>query len=140
LPRKQNERKKFFQGLALEKRTIIAFESPHRLSGSVADLVEIFGADRPVVLCREMTKLHEEFFRGSMEELAHRVGGEKPKGEVTLIIGGNARADVWDEGRVRMAVEEYINRGGKPSEVAREIASQSGWKRREVYRITQEVK
>lgn len=140
LPRKEGERKKFLQGLTDEKRTIIAFESPHRLSHSASDLATVFGADRQVVLCREMTKLHEEFFRGTLNELEARVAGENPRGEVTLIIAGDPRSDIWDVERVRMAVQERISSGRKPSDVAREIARLSGWKRREVYRITQEAK
>jgi 16S rRNA (cytidine1402-2'-O)-methyltransferase len=140
LPRKQRERVRFLQELAHEKRTIIAFESPHRLSKSVIDLAQVFGSDRPVVLCREMTKLHEEFDRGSLGELVDRVVGENPKGEVTLIIGGDLHSELWDEQKVRSAVQEHINSGRRPSEIAREIAEVSGWKRRDVYRITQEDK
>jgi 16S rRNA (cytidine1402-2'-O)-methyltransferase len=139
-PRKPQERKRFLQELVDEKRTIIAFESPHRLSKSVADLAQVFGPDRPVVLCREMTKLHEEFFRGTSGEMVEKVRGENPRGEVTLIIGGDLQSKLWDEHQVRMAVQELISSGRKPSETAKEIAEKSGWKRRDVYRITQEAK
>jgi 16S rRNA (cytidine1402-2'-O)-methyltransferase len=139
-PRKKKERMRALQELVNERRTIIAFESPHRLSESLADLSEVFGIDRPVVLCREMTKMHEEFFRGSLGELLERVGSENPRGEVTLIIGGDLKPERWDENLVREAVQEQINLGKRPSEIAREIASKSGWKRRDVYQITQEAK
>ena len=139
-PRKPQDRKRFIHKLATEKRTIIAFESPHRLPDSAIDLVQGFGPDRPVVLCREMTKLHEEFFRGTLRELVERVEGENPKGEVTLIVGGDPQLDLWDERKVRKAVQEQIKSGRRPSEIARDIARISGWKRRDVYRITQEGK
>jgi 16S rRNA (cytidine1402-2'-O)-methyltransferase len=140
IPRKKNERIRTFQELVNERRTIIAFESPHRLPESLADLSEVFGIDREVVLCREMTKMHEEFYRGSIGELLERVGSENPRGEITLIIGGDIKSERWDEHLVREAVQEQMNEGRRPSEIAREIASISGWKRRDVYLITQEVK
>lgn len=140
IPRKKKERSRTFQKLVNERCTIIAFESPHRLSDSLADLVEVFGIDRPVVLCREMTKMHEEFFRGSLGELMERVESENPRGEVTLIIGGDLKPGRWDKSLVRKTVQEQIKLGKKHSEIAKEVAKKSGWKRRDVYQITQEVK
>jgi 16S rRNA (cytidine1402-2'-O)-methyltransferase len=139
-PRKKNERVRLFGELVGERRTIIAFESPHRLHDSLLDLFEVFGGNRPVVLCREMTKMHEEFYRGSIAELVERIKGENPRGEVTLLIGGNLNSGRWDKEQVRLAVEEGLASGKRPSEIAREIAKSSGWKRNDVYQITQEVK
>lgn len=140
LPRKNKERISALQELVNESRTIIAFESPHRLSDSLADLNTVFGADRQAVLCREMTKLHEEFFRGTLGELLEKAEKENPRGEITLIIGGDLNPGIWEEDRVREAVKTHLNSGNKLSEVAREVAKESGWKRRDVYQITQEEK
>lgn len=140
LPRKTNERIRALQELANERRTLVAFEGPHRLRDSLADLIGVFGADRAVVLCREMTKMHEEFFRGTLGELAEKVGSENPRGEITLIIGGDLVSNIWDEQQVRDALVHQLDTGSRPSDVAKEVAKKSGWKRRDVYQIIQEIK
>jgi 16S rRNA (cytidine1402-2'-O)-methyltransferase len=87
LPRKQGERRRRIEGLADEQRTLVLFESPHRLEASVADLVDILG-DRSVALARELTKLHEEVRRGSLSELLEGLRSEPARGEVVLVVEG----------------------------------------------------
>lgn len=88
LPRKTGQRKKLLESVADQPRTIIAFESPHRLISALKDIRDVFG-ERSLAICREMTKLHEELWRGTAEEaLAHFA---KPKGEFTLVIEGLSR-------------------------------------------------
>lgn len=88
LPRKKGARQKLFKSVVGESRTIVAFESPHRLIASLKDIDDVLG-DRKLVICREMTKLHEEIFRGTARQaIEHFI---KPKGEFTLVIEGKAR-------------------------------------------------
>lgn len=87
-PRVRGERKRLLNSVVSEPRTIVAFESPHRLLASLNDMLEVLG-DRRIVVCRELTKVHEEVFRGTVSQaLAHF---SQPKGEFTLVITGCSR-------------------------------------------------
>ena len=90
-PRKSGKRRSFLAGLAALGHTCLVFESPHRILATLAEAGEILG-ERPVVLCREMTKLHEEVLRGSASEI-HAVLAARPaiKGEIVLVLGPEAR-------------------------------------------------
>lgn len=86
LPHKAGERRRVLKSIRPESNTLVFFESPHRVSESLKDLLEILG-DRKAVICRELTKIHEEVFRGTLSQaLVHFVS---PKGEFTMIIAGN---------------------------------------------------
>ena len=89
LPRKKG-RRKLIQDLAEEKRTIVIFESPHRIVKTLNELCQVMGS-RKAVIARELTKIHEEVIRGSLEELVTIVEERKLKGEITLVIGGWSR-------------------------------------------------
>jgi len=82
-------RKTRLELLAAEKRTVILYESPHRIVKCLKQLAEHFGAERPVVVARELSKLHEEYIRGSIAEVIEQIGDKKVKGEIVVIIGGN---------------------------------------------------
>jgi len=86
-PRKRGERARRFAELAAERRTLVFFESPRRLAGTLADLAGALGAGRPAAVCRELTKTHEEVRRGTLGELAAWAAGGV-LGEVTLVVGG----------------------------------------------------
>ncbi len=88
LPRKKGERKRLFRSLAEETKTMVAFETPHRLLSSLADLREVLG-ERKIAVCRELTKLHEEIFRGTPSQAIEHF--REPKGEFTLVIEGKPR-------------------------------------------------
>ena len=85
LPRKKGERKLLFQSITEEPRTVVCFESPHRLVVSLGEMLEMLG-DRKICVCRELTKVHEEVFRGTISEAAAHF--LKPRGEFTLVIEG----------------------------------------------------
>jgi 16S rRNA (cytidine1402-2'-O)-methyltransferase len=85
LPRRQGQRRRFLNSIASEPRTLVAFEAPHRLLETLSDIQETLG-DRRLALCRELTKLHEEIFRGKISEAREHF--TKPKGEFTLVIEG----------------------------------------------------
>jgi 16S rRNA (cytidine1402-2'-O)-methyltransferase len=90
LPRKKG-RKKLIEELVQEKRTIVLFESPHRIVKTLNELYQVMG-ERKVVLARELTKIHEEVIRGTLGELAIKAAEQKLKGEITLVISGAPRA------------------------------------------------
>ena len=117
---------------------MLAFEVPHRLLRSLEDLEATFGGGRSIVVCRELTKVHEEILRGTLSEIREHFTGIAPRGEVTLVIGGATGEERWDEVLVKRALGECMARGLNPSEAAREVAAEAGWSRREVYRLTLE--
>jgi 16S rRNA (cytidine1402-2'-O)-methyltransferase len=138
LPRRQAERRRLMEEISQERRTMLAFEVPHRLLKSLEDLEATFGGGRPIVVCRELTKVHEEILRSTLSEIREHFTKTTPRGEVTLVIGGATEEERWDEAEVRRALDEHMARGLNPSEAAREVAADAGWSRREVYRLTLE--
>ena len=93
LPRKAGERRTRLAGLVAERRTAVLFEAPHRLGDALADMVAVLGPDRRAVVCRELTKTHEQVLRGTLAELAAWALGEV-RGEVTLVLAGAPEPEV----------------------------------------------
>lgn len=85
VPRRSGERRRLFAQLLAARRSVVLYESPYRVADTLADLAAV-AADARVVVARELTKVHEEFVRGSAAELAARYAGERPKGEVTIVF------------------------------------------------------
>lgn len=140
VPRKQTARKKMLEELINERRTLIFFEVPQRLQNSLAVMEDVFGAERPIAIGREMTKMYEEILRGSIAEMRTHFMNIEPRGELTLVIGGQRDSLSWSADQVRIEVGKRLRSGLKPSRVASEVAAESGWLRRDVYKIAQEVK
>jgi 16S rRNA (cytidine1402-2'-O)-methyltransferase len=138
LPRRAAERRKLLASLTDERRTMIAFEAPHRLLGSLQEMEAQFGAERRTAICRELTKLHEEFLRGTLAELKAHFQSTKPRGEITLVIAGKPSEERWQEPAVLKQLQACLDQGLKPSDAARRVAAQSGWTRQEVYRLSLE--
>ena len=135
LPRRQPERRRLLAEVAQEQRTLVAFEVRHRLRRSLADVEAVLG-DRPLAVCRELTKLHEEVWRGTVRQARDRFDEVEPRGEFTLVIGGAPQEHVlWDEDRVRAALDELLAQGLSRPAAARRIAKASGWIRAEVYAL-----
>ncbi len=136
VPRTASKRRAFWQDVASAPYTLIAFEAPHRLQACLHDARDILGA-RTIAVAREVTKLHEEIFRGSLSEaIAHFTA---PRGEITLVIAGaSSDAGMWTEAEVRQALTRALADGTSASQAAREIALRCGWKRRAVYRLAME--
>jgi 16S rRNA (cytidine1402-2'-O)-methyltransferase len=98
LPQRSAARLARLQALRTEERTLVFYESPHRIGEALADALQAFGPDRPVVIARELTKLHETLHRGTLGELNERFRGAEDlaRGEIVLLIGGAAAADAAD--------------------------------------------
>ena len=86
LPQRSGERRRLLEHLRIEERTMIFYEAPHRVAESIADALEILG-DRPACIAREVTKLHEEFLRGKLSQLAESLAERPARGEITLVVG-----------------------------------------------------
>lgn len=138
LPRGRRDRLAAIEAVALLKATLIAYEAPHRLQETLSALREALG-NRPVALCREMTKHYEEVWRGDLDGALEHTAAIPPRGEYTLVIGGAPDAGVWDEAQVRAALSEMLAQGVARSHAAREVAVLSGWKRRDVYALEDEA-
>ena len=140
LPRRRGERRRFLSEFAGQPHTIVALESPHRLLASLADMSAVLG-DRRIAVCRELTKLHEEVFRGRISEaLAHFV---EPRGEFTLVIEGAtgiASLAPVDEAIVREELRSLRQRGLGARRAVDDVVSRFGLPRRQVYRLWLEVK
>ena len=117
-----------------ERHALVAFEAPHRLLDCLADALAELG-DRPCAVARELTKIHEEVFRGTLAQAAGRFAQTPPRGEITLVIGGapGAAEARCDEARVRVELERLLESGLDRKTAARSVAKESGWSRREVY-------
>lgn len=87
LPAKAGQRRTALEEMGAAQHTIVVYEAPHRILESLEDIVQILGARRPVVIARELTKLHEEFIRGTAEEVLAAARGRELKGEITLLVG-----------------------------------------------------
>ena len=136
LPRKRNDRLMKLGELAHQPYTLIFLESPHRLLDALEDLLAILG-DRSCAIARELTKLHEEIFRGNLSVACAHFAAQTARGEFTLVVDGyhpQAKAR-WSEAQVRAAAQGGRESGETPSEIAKRLAAESGWERREIYRM-----
>ena len=133
LPRNQNERKKFIEEISSEPYTLILFESPHRLQAAISDLFEILG-DRGVSVACEMTKMYEDYFRGTLNGAQEYFQHEPIRGEYTLVVAGKTLSDrPWEEEQLRLALIDALAGEQTSTQIARDIAKISHWPRRKVY-------
>jgi 16S rRNA (cytidine1402-2'-O)-methyltransferase len=135
LPRKAAERRRALAEVASVRTTLIFFEAPHRLRATLADAVDGLGGQRRCAVCRELTKLHEEVWRGTLSGALAEWRAREPRGEFTLVIEGAPEPGPWDESQVRDALSTLKAEGINRSEAARRVAQQSGWPKSEVYAL-----
>lgn len=139
LGRKTTERKRQLAEVQQLPYTLIFLETPHRLLAALLDLRSELG-NRQMAVARELTKLHEEIYRGTISDATSYFEAHPPKGEITLVVeGAPQESGQWLIERLQTALKEGLARGESVSSLAREISAQSGWKRRDVYRIVTEI-
>jgi len=129
LPRKIKERKRYFKSIENEERTIIFYETPHRLKRALKDMLEILG-DRKVVIARELTKIYEEIIRGKLSQVLSGIDSKEIKGEITLIVQGGIKKkenDSIDFLIKECIIKEYLNKLKK-----------QGYSNKDIIKITQE--
>ena len=135
LPRRGGPRRARLAALAAEARTSVLFLSPHRGAQDLADLAEVAGAHRPAVLCRELTKLHEEVVRGTLGDLqAHVAAGVR--GELTLVLAGAPQGTAVDATSVQQLVaevEERVAAGERTKDAVTAVAGAYGTAKRALY-------
>ncbi len=136
LPARQGERRRALAALASHTCTLIFFEAPHRIAKTLADAAELLGP-RQAALAREITKLHEEFLRGTLDELARQVREAPPRGEMTLVVGpATPVTTVIPRGlTLRARVDQLVRDRGLDRKAAlKQAAREFGLARREAYR------
>ena len=136
LAAKGKERRRSLEVLKNESRTIILYESPHRLRQTLADLGNSLGIDREIVLARELTKLYEEFWRGKIGDAITHYTHREPQGEFTIVIAGvSTVAPILSEAAIKTQLQELINQGVTKSQASRELAEKMALPRRQIYQI-----
>ncbi|MFA6612351.1 MAG: 16S rRNA (cytidine(1402)-2'-O)-methyltransferase [Dehalococcoidales bacterium] len=138
LPRKKGDRRRILEHNELQTATLVIYEAPHRLSGALNDIMQILG-DRRISVCREITKIYEEIFRGTVSQaINHFV---QPKGEFTLVIEGWKETAGGTTGQeISSRIKDMKNSGIKAKDAVRVIVEETGLKRRDVYRAWLEDK
>jgi 16S rRNA (cytidine1402-2'-O)-methyltransferase len=134
LPRRSGERARRLGALRAEDRTMVFFESRHRLAATLDAMVDAFGADRRAAVCRELTKTHEEIRRGPLGDLRSWVAEGGVLGEVTLVVAGAAAARPAVTATEAAVLVSRRERAGMPRrEAIAAVARESGLRRRDVY-------
>jgi len=137
LPRRGRERRERLARLAAEDRVTVLFEAANRSATTLVDLADACGPDRPAAVCRELTKLHEDVWRGSLAELAERASSDPPRGEVTIVVAGAGAAEKGPEVDLAAGLQqvaELVGEGWSRSSAAREVARRTGLPRRELFK------
>lgn len=141
LPRGERRRRERLELLSADERTLLFYEAPHRLLGTLKAMVSPFGAERSVVIARELTKVHESFVRGRLAEVIDHFTAKPPRGECVIVVAGRSVGDeapqqegVSDQA-IREAVVARMRAGASRRDAVREVASQWQLARRRVYAI-----
>ncbi|MBO0411714.1 16S rRNA (cytidine(1402)-2'-O)-methyltransferase [Enterococcus hulanensis] len=140
LQRKRSVQKKELDELKGQQATLIFYESPHRIKETLKNILEVFG-NREVVICRELTKLYEEYLRGTTEELIEYLSDHSLKGECCLLVSGateTAEEEIFT-GTLKEQVEEMISGGTSSKEAIKSVAKRHGLKKQDVYKEYHEL-
>ena len=135
LPMNKKNRRSHLDSLRGEERTMVFYEAPHKLAATLRDLADTFGADRPISLCRELTKLHEEIRRATLGEAADYYRDNTPKGEFVLVVRGS---EPTEEGEVTLEdglllVDRLRGEGLSLRDAVRQAAKELGLPRKQLY-------
>lgn len=133
LPRKGPKRAERLEAVAAEPRTVVLYEAPHRLGRTLADLSGACGGGRRVVVARELTKLHEQVWRGTLDEAVAWAAEREPPGEIVLVLDGAPAAPPADDAAIDAAVRAELAAGSSARDAARAVAGRLGVPRRRAY-------
>jgi 16S rRNA (cytidine1402-2'-O)-methyltransferase len=139
LPRKGSARAARLEALATETRTIVLYEAPHRIARTMADLAAAFGGDRRVAVARELTKLHEEIWRGTLRDAVAWAESEPP-GEFVVVVDGAPEPEAASDDAVRAALVQELGAGSSARDAAATVAAVLGVSRRRVYELATELR
>jgi 16S rRNA (cytidine1402-2'-O)-methyltransferase len=141
LPAKSGQRRTLLESLRSAAYTIVVYEAPHRIVETMEDIVELLGEARPVVLARELTKVHEEFIRGTASHVLARVQEHELKGEMTLLIGKGAQQEQVAAKDIAQRLDEIMRERELDEKAGLKIlAKERGLSKSEVYRELQRVR
>ena len=140
LPKDKKERRRVLEETKNETRTIIIYEAPHHLIGTLKELTEVLGEDRGITLCRELTKKHEEKEKTTLGGALKIYENKEPRGEYVLVIAGKSKEEVVREARAAfedMSIEEhmdmYLSQGMDKKEAMKAVAKDRGVSKRDIY-------
>ncbi len=139
LPRKGSGRTGRIAEVAAERRTIVLYEAPHRVARTLADLAAACGGGRRVVLARELTKLHEESWRGTLVEAVAHVAAQEPRGEYVVVLDGAPAPAAVSDAEVRDALASARATGASTRDAVAEVVARLGVAKRRVYDLATEA-
>ena len=141
LPHKTSERHARLQEVESQPYTLIFLESPYRIVESLEDILLILG-NRKICVAREMTKMFEEYWRGSLRGAVEYFKSQPVRGEFTLVVEGRDEdvRGVWTEEELRLAIERELKTEKSAKEISVELAEQSGWNKKEIYSLVNQNK
>ena len=136
LPAKSQQRRQYLESLQGESRTLVFYESPHRLRDTLASLGEVLGSDRQLVIARELTKLYEEFWRGTVGDAIADYTQREPQGEYTLLVAGNPPSQIQlTETQLKTELLQMMHQGISRSQASRQLAKDTSLSRRYLYQL-----
>jgi 16S rRNA (cytidine1402-2'-O)-methyltransferase len=136
LPHKTSERHKKLEEVEHQQYTLVLLESPHRIVESLEDIFSILG-DRRICVAREMTKMFEEYWRGKVSGAVKYFKSQPARGEFTLVLEGRKDdgTQKWTEERLQRAIDNELKSEKSAKEISVDLAKQSGWNKKEIYRL-----
>lgn len=136
LPIKEQERLARLEFLRNETRTVVLYEAPHRILKTLIDLGTIIGTTREIVLAREITKIHEEFWRGKIDDAIALYEQRQPKGEYTIVLQGAAETNlITSQAELKKELQQLLDAGMTRSQASRQLAKLTSLSRREIYQL-----
>jgi 16S rRNA (cytidine1402-2'-O)-methyltransferase len=141
LPHKTSERHKRLEEVKSQPYTLIFLESPYRIVEALEDIFSILG-DRRICVAREMTKMFEEYWRGTVSGAVEYFKSQPARGEFTLVVEGTTKDQrgLWTEDELRFAIERELRSEKSAKEISVELAKQSGWNKKEIYTLINQNK
>ncbi len=142
IPQANKERKEVLERLRQETRTTIFYEAPHHLKQTLSELEKSVGGGRSIALCRELTKVYEDIWRGSLEDAIAYYKEATPKGEYVIVISGRSQDEIeaektkrWENISLQDHLQQYLSKGLSRKEAMKMMASDRGCNKREIYQL-----
>ncbi|MBR3760413.1 MAG: 16S rRNA (cytidine(1402)-2'-O)-methyltransferase [Ruminococcus sp.] len=135
LPVPKKERSERLEDLRNETAVMVFYEAPHKLKATLSDLAGVFGGDRKIAICRELTKIHEEILRMTLAEAKEYYSVHEPKGEFVLVVQGGRKSDKQDI-TIEQALEQIrclVEMGERPVDACKAVAKDTGFRKSELY-------
>lgn len=135
LPRQRGERLQLLGARRSDPATLIFYEAPDRVVTTLGDLAEALGGDRQAAVCRELTKLHEEHVRGTLDELRHALAAKRPRGEYVIVVTGADPEQAAETVDVEAELRALLDAGLGPKDAAARLVAKTGKPRRHLYQL-----